>query len=306
MKESQFNSLWIDSPDALRRLDELSATDSRFLTHRSRLFDFIKNGYVIIPGAVSHELIDAYQAAFKRYVADPNGRLLASVPTYGPHDKSVVPARETAPLAPLTKYLDTYWYIPEALPVVFNEAVGSFLDLIFEETPFAFQGLHFEVGSTQAIHQDTAYVVAEKPLSLAASWVALEDVKQGAGELVYYEGSHALPDWLYSGKFKHFNHERDKHAEHLAHLDFLREESEARGYPFRRFLPKKGDVLIWAADLAHGGAQIENSGQSRRSLVTHFCPKSLRPHYFKYLPEHRKIVRDTGMNGYVSSFYYEP
>jgi phytanoyl-CoA hydroxylase len=40
--------------------------------------------------------------------------------------------------------------------------------------------LHFEVGSTQAIHRDIAYVVVkDEPLKLVASWIALADVMPG-------------------------------------------------------------------------------------------------------------------------------
>jgi hypothetical protein len=44
-----------------------------------------------------------------------------------------------------------------------------------------------------------AYTAA---LQFAASWIALEDVQPGAGELFYYVGSHRLPDHLYAGSHK--------------------------------------------------------------------------------------------------------
>jgi hypothetical protein len=83
--------------------------------------------------------------------------------------------------------------------------------------------------SAQESHQDSAYVTYTLPLKFAASWVALEDVSIGAGELsmattgtaapgtgqharparpevrsvrVYYPGSHRLPDFRYSGRYK--------------------------------------------------------------------------------------------------------
>ena len=36
------------------------------------------------------------------------------------------------------------------------------------------------------------------------------------------------------------------------------------------FLPEPGDVLIWHAQLLHGGAPILNPGERRRSVVTHY------------------------------------
>lgn len=50
--------------------------------------------------------------------------------------------------------------------------------------------LHFEVGSTQAIHRDTAYVVVkDEPLKLVASWIALADVTPGQ------DRSWSTPPW---------------------------------------------------------------------------------------------------------------
>jgi hypothetical protein len=117
-----------------------------------------------------------------------------------------------------------------------------------EEGALAFQGLHFEKGSTQAVHQDTAYVVCEEPMKLCASWIALEDVVAGSGELMYYPGSHRLPDWLFSGAHKEFTHGRDTHEEHLAFIDSLHERSKDRGLSLERFLarPEAQCALGWS------------------------------------------------------------
>jgi ectoine hydroxylase-related dioxygenase (phytanoyl-CoA dioxygenase family) len=302
---SKFASLWIDRVDALEELQRRASADRIYHEHAERLEFFIENGFVVIENAVSSINIDNYMKEFDRSLdAKNNSPLVASVPEQGPQDKGIVPAGNAPRYKSLTKYLDTYWFLPEARPLIFNEAAVQFLSLVFEEAPLAFQGLHFETGSTQAIHQDTAYVVAEKPLALVASWLALEDIKPGSGELNYYIGSHKLPDWKYSGVYKHFNHERDEREEHLRHLRFLHEESQRRGYPLQSFLPKKGDLLLWAADLAHGGAEIKNAELTRRSLVTHFCPASLRPNYFKYRAKNDRVILAYENKGYMSTLYY--
>src|SRR6267154_1664674 len=40
------------------------------------------------------------------------------------------------------------------------------------------------------------------PMRFAASWIALEDVQPGAGELFYHVGSQRMAEHLYFGKFK--------------------------------------------------------------------------------------------------------
>jgi ectoine hydroxylase-related dioxygenase (phytanoyl-CoA dioxygenase family) len=68
----------------------------------------------------------------------------------------------------------------------------------------------------------------------------------------------------------------------------------------RRFLPQRGDVLIWAALLAHGGTRISLE-RTRKSIVTHFCPEKIVPTYFERRP--RQIVRHNEDVSYMSQHY---
>ena len=123
------------------------------------------------------------------------------------------------------------------------------------------------------MHQDSAFVRVSSPLELAA-WVALEDVSAGSGELEYFVGSHHLEDYLFEGRFKWMPF---RSGEYEAFIQSLRERSQARGLERRRFLPRKGDALIWSADLVHGGSRDAQAGVTRKSLVTHYCPVACSP-----------------------------
>jgi len=39
-------------------------------------------------------------------------------------------------------------------------------------------------------------------MEFAASWIALEDIQPGSGELEYYKGSHKLDDYVFEGQHK--------------------------------------------------------------------------------------------------------
>lgn len=201
--------------------------------------------------------------------------------TEGPHIKQLKDAQVNRAL---TKVLDTYMVSHHALNIAFSAKLKRMLEVLFGEPAAVHQGLHFEVGSTQAIHQDTAYVVVRPPLALTAAWVALEDVKPGSGELVYYRGSHRMGDFIYPGNRRNWDPGADGHAIHDHHLAWLHREAMARGLPLEYFWPKRGTALIWHADLAHGGAPIINSGYSCRSIVFHYCPASARPAYLERKP----------------------
>jgi ectoine hydroxylase-related dioxygenase (phytanoyl-CoA dioxygenase family) len=113
-------------------------------------------------------------------------------------------------------------------------------------------------------------------MKLAASWLALEDIKPGTGELEYYVGSHRAPDFLFAGEHKWLEAAPHEHDKFLASLH---EDASKYGFQKSSFLGDEGDVLIWHADLAHGGGVITKPDSTRQSLVTHFTPKTLNPPY---------------------------
>ncbi len=296
---SKFGGPWYDSQDTQAVAARIAQVADR--ATRERLEHFIRWGYVVLENAVSHYAIDKYLARYHAAAANPNG-LAMSVP-FGPMSQPFEPEHT---LVPGAKVLDTSLLFAEGDDLSFSLPLAMFLQELFSGPALAFQSLHFEVGSTQTVHQDTAYVVVEdQPLQLAASWIALEDVQPGSGELVYFAGGHRLPDFPYGGgDSKHFNFNRDGNDAHVAHLNYLASESSRQGYERRSFLPKKGDVLIWHADLPHGGGEITKPGVTRRSLVTHYCPAGLSPHYVQFLtPENQAKVKTPSGNFLVSMYY---
>ena len=273
-----FESLWIDKPDAEHRIAALQADDHTSLLG-GRLSNFYNDGFVIIPQAVDPIAIDRYIEEFKRLVQ--SGKLKA--------DAGVLKdANAIDMLRPGTKILDVHFYSAISHQLIFSDAIKTFLENIFEEQPLAFQTLHFEAGSTQGVHNDTAYVVLNEPKSLAASWIALEDIEEGSGELIYYPGSHRFDDFLYKPYRKHFVHET----------------ASKKGLALQSFRPRKGDALIWHADLAHGGGPITRPNATRRSLVTHYCPARCTPHYFRYMNVEHQLKVKSPAGGYTSSAYY--
>lgn len=293
VKGSPFASLWIDQEDPSVRLAEIRESHGEEVANK--IEGFINNGFMILESIISNGEIKKYQAALHNLLANKSDvkiSLGSEIKTNSELDIGT----------PLTKILDTHAILKESVPLFFNNELFKYLTLIFGSEPLAFQSLYFNVGSTQQIHQDTAYVVVDQPLNLAASWIALEDITEGSGELQYIPGSHRFPDYLYSEHFRHWSPERDGEAIHNHHLHWLREYAEENGHSVVKFRPKQGDVLIWHADLAHGGGEITNTS-TRKSLVTHYCGSKCTPHYFQYLDvaQQNKIKCK---EGYISSFYY--
>jgi len=265
--------LWIDDPEqvAARRGAIPEAL-------RSHFDEFVDKGYTIFRGALPTELID-------RVVADMGG--------FDVHPERYVLKYQGAYIDPVghgdlrvgDRIVDLYGLSSAARDAIYAAPVADFLQLIFDDAAIAMQSISFQYGSQQSMHQDTAYVVSERPLHLAATWIALEDIIEGTGELMYYPGSHRYAHYLFSGEHKNWMPTRDGQEAHQQFLQQLHTQAKERGLVAERFLAKKGDILVWHADLAHGGARISKPGVTRKSLVTHFCPRPVKPVYRRHIPK---------------------
>jgi phytanoyl-CoA hydroxylase len=295
---SPFSPLWIDAEDAsqqaLSKLEQGRISEDEY----HLVSFFIANGYCIIEKAIDTELIDGYLAEVETMFSTRPDLWVSE----GPDIKRLGEAQVDRAL---TKVLDTYMVSRRALRMAFAPKLERILKIIFGEAPAVHQGLHFQVGSTQAIHQDTAYVVVKPALALAAAWIALEDVKPGGGELIYYRGSHRFGDFIYPGEQRHWNTDAHGHDIHNHHLAWLQREAVEKGAPLEYFWPKKGTLLIWHADLAHGGAPIVTDRYTRKSIVFHYCPVSARPAYLDNPDAAMSGFCATPDGTFCSSYYAE-
>ena len=80
------------------------------------------------------------------------------------------------------------------------------------------------------------------------------------------------------------------------------ERAEQAERPLERFLPRRGDVLLWHPGLVHGGSPIRTDGATRLSLVGHYCPQDVRPLYHWHRPASRNIR--AGDDGWATSWHY--
>lgn len=299
---SRFGGLWTDAGNALDvvagRLDLGEITEAQAVLLRK----WIADGYVVLPGAVPEALLDAADADLTRaYHGEIPGLRFA---VHGlSQDTDWVPDALARP----AKALDLHWVSAATRDLIFCEVVLKFLHLVFQRRPLASQSAGFWRGSAQDGHQDSAYVNYSLPMQFAASWIALEDVHAGAGELFYHVGSHKMPEFLYAGQFKGAEEAKrvrsnaDLSKDYPRHIDLIRLQAEGAGLPKDRFLARRGDILIWSADLAHGGGKISVE-QTRKSVVTHYCPADLVPSYFEQRPGRALLQHDSG--AYYSSSQY--
>jgi len=269
---SKFGGLWVDRADApavlMRKLrqGDVSRRDAEALRH------YIERGYVVFPRAVESPVVDEYLEFFEDAWREPPAGIYA-------HSQGQVLPLSRSLYDRVAKVSDLHYYYPRAQRIVFASPVLRFLEQVYERPPVVFQSMSMRKGSEESLHIDTGPLTLTEPLGLAASWIALEDVKAGSGEFQFVPGSHALPEILNNGVSK--GHNGDMGAYYQVLQSTLR-ECEARGLKTEYFMAKKGDVLIWHADLMHGGAKIADPGLTRKSLICHFMPLGAMPTFYDF------------------------
>lgn len=170
------------------------------------------------------------------------------------------------------------WYDSEDVRSLATDArVLELLGSLYQRRPIPFQTLNFRRGSEQAAHSDTVHFHCVPARYMVGVWVALEDVDAYSGPLVVYPGSQHLPDL---GMF-----ELDLDPTLAAYTDYevrVRELLAVSGFPAKEVYMRKGQALIWSANLYHGGSPIRDPARTRHSQVTHY--------YFEdgvyYTPKH--------------------
>lgn len=173
------------------------------------------------------------------------------------------------------RFLDPHQKVESFCKILRHEQLLHWMRLLMEREPEPFQTITCHKGSQQGAHSDSIHMTIYPLGYLTAAWIAFEDIHSDCGPLVYYPGSHRLP-YLFSkdvgiseDEFKARKYE----AYHENYEPRIRQVVAEYGLEPRYFHARKGDVLIWHANLIHGGSMRRNIQLSRKALVCHFFVK---------------------------------
>ncbi len=148
-----------------------------------------------------------------------------------------------------------------------NRKVIELLSRLFGRVAFPFQTLNFRIGSRKRSHSDAIHFSSAPERFMCGVWVALEDVREGSGPLFYHPGSHKLP--ILSGDQVGASPDQEGHG-CSRFEDTWGAIAAAEGFERERFFAKRGQALIWLANLLHGGDEIRDPNATRHSQVTHY------------------------------------
>ncbi len=240
---------WIDRPDAAERLEKHPAFKDMNPRLQDKLRHFLADGFMILEGFFGTADTDALNAEVDRL-------LKAGKAGFNYTGRKIFNIHEQSGLAN-----DRFFRHPDLLEL---------LSFLLGKTVIPFQSLSFVQGSEQRAHSDSIHMTTEPPGYLIATWTALEDCTEDGGPLFYYPGSHRLPYVMtpdYDSGNTRFAIGNNSNRRYEDKIESLIKEN---GLEKKLFLARRGDVLIWHANLLHGGSAIRRPGATRRSIVCHY------------------------------------
>jgi hypothetical protein len=250
---------WVESPFFENELEKskLDPATMEMVRH------FSEKGYVIIDPQIDDEVIEKALAEIRPEFQKKN-----------------------------TNRLQDAWQNHDAVrQIAVAPRVLEILEILYRRRPIPFQTLNFSTGSQQRTHSDSIHFNSVPERYLAGVWVALEDIHDGNGPLHYYPGSHRLP--FYDLSILGMKGSTSSSIEDMInnyynkYEDFIEELVKQKKLDKKVLNLKKGQALIWSANLLHGGERITELGSTRYTQVNHY--------YFENCAYYRPMKTDMAL-----------
>lgn len=160
--------------------------------------------------------------------------------------------------------------IPLLKQIVSSKEFTKFLSSLIQGEAVLFQSINFLNGSEQKTHSDSIHMTTFPLGGLLGVWIALDDIAEDNGALHYYPGSHKLPYYLNPD----FNNEGNSlflgNKDYTQYEKMIADKIKEHSLPKKILTATKGDVLVWHANLLHGGEPHLNKNKTRKSMVLHY------------------------------------
>lgn len=247
----QHNLPWTESPffEAELAASNLPEEDKQKAKY------FADNGYLIFDAGLDDAVYeDAKKLLAPRYIA--NGKA-----NPGNHEAGY-------------KLQDEWRFNENVKKIAAAPEIMRTLQFLYHRRPIPFQTLSFSAGSQQDTHSDMIHFSSVPERFMCGVWVALEDITEEMGPLHYYPGSHKLPFYSLTEMGVPAARSRESDNRYMDYEDyyviFIKEVIKSLGLQKKQLLLKKGQALVWSANLLHGGEPITRPGATRHSQVTHY------------------------------------
>jgi hypothetical protein len=255
---------WIHSPFFYSLLEQKDYS----ITEKKRLTKYHTDGYIII----DLELTDK---EIKPIVSDMYAALESQNTVYHADHYQYTESK---------RIFEMWKSSRAAAELCMNKKVLKVLEFLYDKEPYPFSTINFFKGSNQPLHSDIIHFHCRPPLWMCGVWIALEDVNESNGTLKIIPGSHQWGEWEYDelGLSHPDDIENGEEVNYKEYEDFLVQLVKCKkGKPFHVSL-KKGQALVWAANLLHGGCNVKgvtDFNSTRLTQAQHYFFKGCNEYY---------------------------
>ncbi|NEP87748.1 MAG: phytanoyl-CoA dioxygenase [Okeania sp. SIO2C2] len=165
---------------------------------------------------------------------------------------------------------DAWTFNQDVKKIATSPKIINLLKILYQREPIPFQTLNFKFGTQQSTHSDSIHFSSMPARFMCGVWVALEDIDANNGPLHYYPGSHKLSMFDLNDLGITGSYQNKPYDVYPIYEEFLQSLIEHNGLKKVELYVKKGQALIWAANLLHGGSPVIDKKRTRYSQVTHY------------------------------------
>ena len=255
---------WLDRPDSRIRLTQHPDFQNFNEDIQAQLINFEEKGFMILKHFFSEQEVEKANAEIARLLKEKKA-------DFNYTGRKIMEAYKDS------TFIDQTFFK--------NQELLRLLNFIMGKKILPFHTIHFIEGSEQRAHSDSIHMTTEPMGYMIAAWTALEDTNEENGPLFYYPGSHRLPYIMstdYNSGNTNYQIGKNAYANYEDKINAIIAENNLKK---EYFFAEKGDILIWHANLLHGGEAIKKAGTTRKSMVAHyFCEEVICYHEISQRP----------------------
>lgn len=231
--------------------------------------NFDKNGYVILNIKNFSKKIDIINKKIQKRIERKNIKTNPSAFHYNSSPRIV----------------EGWKFIKEIKQIAYDKELNKILKFLKNnKKPIPFSTINFIRGTEQPLHSDYIHFATTPDFYLVGVWMALEDINKNAGPLAIVEKSHKFPVLNNEKlKLKIPTNEKELKRNYTIYENKVKKILKKKKSSIKELMIKKGEIIIWDANLLHGAFKIKNKKLTRKSLVFHYhfsgCIKYYNPIY---------------------------
>jgi len=220
-------------------------------------------------------LIDSVNADVDRLIKSGSYKTNSAIYSYNEHPRIV----------------ESYKFSESCKKLALHTAVTNRLKFFYNFNPKAFSTINFLHSTQQPLHSDYVHFGTLPHRMLVGAWIALEDINPDSGPLQIVPMSHKLELFDYEDisaeKPKNLNAVKTNYSQYEEYVTKIIKENNLKAItPTMR----KGDCLLWEANMLHGSPMCNNPNITRKAQVTHWTFDNVTKHFNPSFSNLRKNI----------------